>query len=113
MDKFKINQFSKEEVLFINLGNKKEEDFKYSIIEAKLNQNKIEDLIEQFKNDSHLFKMKGITNGILLGFLNSDKIQIDNHINLLKDINCVIYGIKHSKLNGKRVKYIIDWELVK
>ena len=115
MDNFKINQFSKEEVLVIysNLGNKKEEDFKYSIIESKLSQNKIEDLIEKFKNDSHLFKMKGITNRILLGFFNSDKIQIDNHINLLKDINYVIYGIKYSKLNGKRVKYVIDWELVK
>ena len=57
--------------------------------------------------------MKGIANGILLGFFNSDKIQIEKYRNNLKDINCVVYGIKHSMLNGKNVKFFIDWDLIK
>ena len=115
MDNFTVNQFSSEDVsvIYSHLGDKKDQDYKISIIEAKLSPNKISDLIKQFRKDSLLLKMKGIANGILLGFFNSDKIQIEKYRNNLKDINCVIYGIKHSMLNGKNVKFFIDWDLIK
>ena len=48
---------------------------------------------------------------IILGFINSDKIKDESHYNNLKNIKCLIYGIKNSILLGKNITYQIDWDL--
>ena len=93
MDNFTVNQFSSEDVsvIYSHLGDKKDQDYKISIIEAKLSPNKISDLIKQFRKDSLLLKMKGIANGILLGFFNSDKIQIEKYRTIHKTQTSLLF----------------------
>ena len=48
-------------------------------------------------------KLKDIKPAIILGFINSDDVKDRNHFNTLKNMNCVIYGIKDSILCGKDI----------
>ena len=59
-------------------------------------------------------RMMPDTKIIYLGFFDSDKI--DSKVNFkdeLKNIDCVIYGIKNKKCFGRNLTNCIDWNLTK
>ena len=85
MGKFEVNMFdyNEIEVLFSNVKKEEEKYYIYCIIEAKLGENKVDELIKQIRKDHNLLKIKDIKNTILIGFINSIKIKDRNHFNSL------------------------------
>ena len=115
MNKFKLEMFNKNEidVIYSNINKDDEKSFNNSIIEVKLNANKVDDLITQIRKDHHLLKLKNEKDTLVIGFINSNKIKNIAHFNSLDNKKCVIYGIKNSIFCGKEVTYHIDWDLEK
>ena len=113
MNKFKLEMFNKNEidVIYSNINKDDEKSFNNSIIEVKLNANKVDDLITQIRKDHHLLKLKNEKDTLVIGFINSNKIKNIAHFNSLDNKKCVIYGIKNSIFCGKEVTYHIDWDL--
>ena len=113
MNKFKVEMFNKNEidVIYSNINKDDEKSFNNSIIEVKLNANKVDDLITQIRKDHHLLKLKNKKDTLVIGFINSNKIKNIAHFNSLDNKKCVIYGIKNSIFCGKEVTYHIDWDL--
>ena len=113
MNKFKVEMFNKNEidVIYSNINKDDEKSFNNSIIEVKLNANKVDDLISQIRKDHHLLKLKNEKDTLVIGFINSNKIKNIAHFNSLDNKKCVIYGIKNSIFCGKEVTYHIDWDL--
>ncbi len=115
MNKFSVNLFNENEIsiIYSNIDKEEEKIFIYSMIEVKLNQNKINDLIRQIKRDNRLLKIMNYNSAVILGFLNSGDEKYKSNFNTLKKLKlkCVIYGIKNSTLCGKKVSQVIDWDL--
>ena len=113
MNKFKVEMFNENEidVIYSNINKDDEKSFNNSIIEVKLNANKVDDLISQIRKDHHLLKLKNEKDTLVIGFINSNKIKNIAHFNSLDNKKCVIYGIKNSIFCGKEVTYHIDWDL--
>ncbi len=115
MNKFSVNLFNENEIsiIYSNIDKEEEKIFIYSMIEVKLNQNKINDLIRQIKRDNRLLKIMNYNSAVILGFLNSGDKKYKSNFNTLKKLKlkCVIYGIKNSTLCGKKVSQVIDWDL--
>ncbi|MBQ2484215.1 MAG: hypothetical protein II519_02750, partial [Muribaculaceae bacterium] len=74
---------------------------------------KTEGLIKQLKKDKHLLDICEYKSTILIGFINSAKVVPIDFKEKLKNIKCVIYGIKNSIFHGKNVVRPIDWNLEK
>ena len=115
---FKIKGFSKDmfsekevSIIYSNIDNEKCKNIQYCIMEAKLSPKKVNKLIQQIRLDNNLLKVLNITNAIIIGFINSSEINDKKHFNTLKNFNCIIYGIKDSKLCNKNITYPIDWDL--
>lgn len=111
MKNFSFNLFDENEVsiIYSNIDNKEDINYKYCIIEAKLNPKKVNNLIGKIKKDINLLNILDKKPAIILGFINSDNIKDKNHFNSLKNKKCVIYGIKNSFLCGKNITRPIDW----
>ena len=112
---FSKNQFDEKEasILYSNIIKEREEDFRYCMIEVKKGSRKVNELITQIRKYNNLLKLKEINSAIILGFINADAVKDKSHFNTLKNINCVIYGIKNSILCGKDITKSIDWDLNK
>ena len=112
---FSKNQFDEKEasILYSNIINEREENFRYCMIEVKKGSKKVNELITQIKKDNNLMKLNDINPAIILGFINENAVKDINHFNTLKNINCAIYGIKNSILCGKDITKSIDWDLNK
>ena len=115
---FKIKGFSKDmfdkkevSIIYSNIDNEKCKNIQYCIMEAKLSPKKVNKLIKQIRLDNNLLKTLNIKDAIILGFINSSEINDKKHFNTLKNFNCIIYGIKDSKLCNKNITYPIDWDL--
>ena len=110
---FKVNLFDDKEIsiIYSNIENDEEGKYTYAAIEAKLSHKKTEGLIKQLKKDKHLLDIYEYKSTILIGFINSAKIVSIDFKEKLKNIKCVIYGIKNSIFHGKNVVRPIDWNL--
>jgi len=110
---FKVNLFDDKEIsiIYSNIENDKEGKYTHAAIEAKLNYKKTEGLIKQLKKDKHLLDIYEYKSTILIGFINSTKVVPIDFKEKLKNIKCVIYGIKNSIFHGKNVVRPIDWNL--
>ena len=115
---FKIKGFSKDmfsekevSIIYSDIDNEKCKNIQYCIMEAKLSPKKVNKLIQQIRLDNNLLKVLNITNAIIIGFINSSEINDKDHFKHLKNFNCVIYGIKNSKLCNKNITYPIDWDV--
>ena len=108
--------FNSEEVSIIydNIGkNYLDKNYDMAVLEIKLNPKKIDDLIKQLKKDAYYFKKTSEKNIIYIGFINCE--SVDSKIDFKKklgNIECIIYGIKDSKLCGRNIKRNNDWVLV-
>ena len=113
MEKFEVNMFNENEVeiIFSNINKDEEKNFVDSIIEDKLGSNKVDELIKQIRKNHRLLKLKDKKDTVLIGFINSNKINNRDHFNTLGDKKCGRYGIKDSIFCGKEVTYQIDWDL--
>ena len=112
---FKVNLFDDKEIsiIYSNIENDEEGKYTHAAIEAKLSHKKTEGLIKQLKKDKHLLDIYEYKSTILIGFINSAKIVSIDFKEKLKNIKCVIYGVKNSVFHGKNVVRPIDWNLVK
>ena len=112
---FKVNLFDDKEIsiIYSNIENDEEGKYTHAAIEAKLSHKKTEGLIKQLKKDKHLLDIYEYKSTILIGFINSAKILSIDFKEKLKNIKCVIYGVKNSVFHGKNVVRPIDWNLVK
>lgn len=112
---FKVNLFDDKEIsiIYSNIENDEEGKYTHAAIEAKLSHKKTEGLIKQLKKDKHLLDICEYKSTILIGFINSAKIVSIDFKEKLKNIKCVIYGVKNSIFHGKNVVRPIDWNLVK
>ena len=116
MNNFRVKLFNEKEVdiIYSNINEDEEKNFINSIIEVKLNQKKANKLRGQIRKDHHYLEKNGIQNAVVLGFINSSKINCNAYsFNSLKNKKCVIYGINNSLLDGKEIIYPIDWDLDK
>ena len=112
---FKVNLFDDKEIsiIYSNIENDEEGKYTHAAIEAKLSHKKTEGLIKQLKKDKHLLDICEYKSTILIGFINSAKVVPIDFKEKLKNIKCVIYGVKNSVFHGKNVVRPIDWNLVK
>ena len=112
---FKVNLFDDKEIsiIYSNIEIDEEGKYTHAAIEAKLSHKKTEGLIKQLKKDKHLLDICEYKSTILIGFINSAKIVPIDFKEKLKNIKCVIYGVKNSVFHGKNVVRPIDWNLVK
>ena len=112
---FKVNLFDDKEIsiIYSNIEIDEEGKYTHAAIEAKLSHKKTEGLIKQLKKDKHLLDICEYKSTILIGFINSAKVVPIDFKERLKNIKCVIYGIKNSIFHGKNVVRPIDWNLVK
>ena len=112
---FKVNLLDDKEIsiIYSNIENDEERKYTHAVIEAKLNHKKTEGLIKQLKKDKHLLDICEYKSTILIGFINSAKVVPIDFKERLKNIKCVIYGVKNSVFHGKNVVRPIDWNLVK
>ena len=110
---FKVNLFDDKEIsiIYSNIENDEEGKYTHAAIEAKLNHKKAEGLIKQLKKDKHLLDICEYKSTILIGFINSAKVVPIDFKERLKNIKCVIYGVKNSIFHGKNVVRPIDWNL--
>ena len=110
---FKVNLFDDKEIsiIYSNIENDEEGKYTHAAIEAKLSHKKTEGLIKQLKKDKHLLDICEYKSTILIGFINSAKVVPIDFKEKLKNIKCVIYGIKNSIFHGKNVVRPIDWNL--
>ena len=110
---FKVNLFDDKEIsiIYSNIENDEEGKYTHAAIEAKLSHKKTEGLIKQLKKDKHLLDICEYKSTILIGFINSAKIVPIDFKEKLKNIKCVIYGVKNSIFHGKNVVRPIDWNL--
>lgn len=110
---FKVNLFDDKEIsiIYSNIENDEEGKYTHAAIEAKLSHKKTEGLIKQLKKDKHLLDISEYKSTILIGFINSAKIVPIDFKEKLKNIKCVIYGVKNSIFHGKNVVRPIDWNL--
>ena len=83
MKNYSVNLFDENEVsiIYSNIDNKEEINFKYSIIEAKLNPKKVTNLINKIKKDVNLLNLLDKKPAIILVFINSVNIKDKNHFN--------------------------------
>ena len=113
LENFKVNLFDDKEIsiIYSNIENVEEGKYTHAAIEAKLSHKKTEGLIKQLKKDKHLLDICEYKSTILIGFINSAKVVPIDFKEKLKNIKCVIYGIKNSIFHGKNVVRPIDWNL--
>ena len=116
MNNFRVKLFDEKEVdiIYSNINEDEEKNFINSIIEVKLNKKKINKLRDQIRKDHHYLTKIGIQNAVVLGFINSSKMNCQaNSFKSLKNKKFVIYGIRNSLLDGKEIINPIDWDLDK
>lgn len=74
----------------------------------KLNKKKAKDIIIQIKRDDDALKPLTNKKIIHIGIINSYISKYD-YKNQLKDINCIILGIKHSIFCKRKITLHLDW----
>ena len=111
--KFSVHLFNENEISILYNTVKDEDTFAYVIIEAKLSPKKVNDLIKQIKRDNGLLNLLKKKPAVILGFINSDSVKDKSHLKSLKNVKCVVYGVKNSELFGKDITQPIDWGLCK
>ena len=114
--KFEISSFSLDEVeiLFNNFHSL---EYKYAIIEVKLNANKLFELINQLKKDYNIMKNIINQNTIYFGFIclnDNDYGEIKKYkfSEICDNFQCLILGIKNGIFSGRKLTNPIDWKLV-
>ena len=109
---FSLNSFNHDEIVVYYNGISDFSSYNYAIIEAKLSQKKIKEMIAQLKKDKFVTKKISDKNILFIGFINSDHLEDD----ISKEIagcNLLILGIKNSHLFKREVTKYYDWELIK
>lgn len=109
---FSLNSFNHDEIVVYYNGISDFSPYNYAIIEAKLSQKKIKEMIAQLKKDKFVTKKISDKNILFIGFINSDHLEDD----ISKEIagcNLLILGIKNSHLFKREVTKYYDWELIK
>ena len=111
---FNLAQFDSNEVIVLFNGIDKNEDissYDYAIIEAKLSQKKIKEMLEQIKRDKFVCEKILKRKVLLIGFTNSTNLDIDISGDAA-NLNCIIFGLKNSHLFGRDVTKFYDWTLI-
>ena len=109
---FRLNSFNRDEIMVHYNGISDFSSYNYAIIEAKLSQKKIKEMIAQLKIDKFVSKKISDKNILFIGFINFDKLEDD----ISKEVagsNLLILGIKNSHLFKREVTQYYDWELIK
>ena len=110
---FDKNMFDKKEIKIIYENIDKNKKYDMAVMESKLNTNRIGDLIKQIKRNNIFFKKISEKNVIHLGLINGTNVNSNIVLNhKLKDIECIIFGLKNCKLCGRNMERCIDWALV-
>ena len=113
-DELDFNQ-SEVQILFDNTNFT---EYDYSIIEIKLNQNKIMELIQQLKADKIIMNNALSNSVVYIGFVNmtkNDNILYQNldFSHICGDMQCIIFGINNGIFCERNITEPIDWKLVK
>lgn len=114
--KFKLKMFNENEVLlvFSNVKEKEEKEFKAMVLEVKLNADSCIEGIIQIKRDAKFFGKISNEKIIYILFVGSGIVDHKISFNeLLSGIKCVIYSIKNDKLCGRNLRSRIDWITVR
>ena len=86
-------------------------NFDYAVLEIKLNQNKVDELIDQIKKDKEVME-KLITKKILyIGFVDDNKIDCDI-TDKIKGFNFLLFGFKNSEFCGRNMVQYLDWKSI-
>ena len=112
INNFSLNSFNHDEIVVHYNGISDFSSYNYAIIEAKLSQKKLKDMIAQLKKDKFVTKKISDKKILFIGFINSDHLEDD----ISKEIagyNLLILGIKNSHLFKREVTKYYDWELIK
>ena len=109
---FTLNLFNNDEIMVHYNGISDFSSYNYAIIEAKLSQKKIKEMIAQLKKDKFVSKKISDKNILFIGFINSDKLE-DDISKEVEGFNLLILGIKNSHLFKREVTKYYDWELFK
>ena len=119
-ENFDFNElpFDQNEVAIL-FDNTTEYKYKYAVVEIKLSENKVTDLIDQLKEDKNIMKeFLENKSTIYLGFVNVTKSDLSKKdVSIISshcgDMNCILFGIKNGVFCERIITNPCDWELVK
>jgi len=119
-DIFDFSKLNYDEISIIstNVGNilEKQKEYNKVVIEAKLNKNKVQDMLEQLLRDKRIIG-KLINEKILyLGIINSKSANMEELMkfkNENSNFNFIILGIKDSLFGDRNVKRSYDWKEIR
>jgi hypothetical protein len=109
LNEFDINMLNKKDASIFFNGIKKNEEFNYIVIEAKLK--KYLDLFQQLKRDNYYLKKMTNQKILYCGFLNLKELDYDVS-NYTFDFSCIIIGVD-SYFFGKDITKFYDWTFMK
>ena len=109
---FDVKQFNKEEVeiLYINVNPTEIMNYTQAIIEIKLNQKKIPELLNQLERDKYIAEKETSQKVLYIGFVNSKIIDSDALL-VNSDMKCIIIGIDNNFMNLNML-HELDWGLI-
>ena len=110
-------EFDENEVKIL-FDNTNFNEYKYCIIEIKLNANKIEELIQQLKTDKIIIDNMVSKNAVYIGFVNLTKSDFDasenyDYSEICRDMPCIIFGINNGTFCERNITEPIDWKLIR
>ena len=114
INNFALDNFDRNEIVILHngMGNDDISSYDYAILEIKLSENKIKEIIHQLKRDKDVCETILNKKILLLGFINSKSLETDISKEV-SDLKCIIFGLKNSNLFGKDVSKCLDWNLTK
>ena len=97
--------------------NTNSSQYEYSIIEIKLNSNKIVELIQQLKADKIIIDNMVKNNAVYIGFVNLTRNDFNTNNNhdysgICGDMQFIIFGINNVNFCERNVTDPIDWKLI-
>ena len=112
---FSINDLKRKDT-YIIFENAKNIQYNYCLVEIKLNQFKIDEVISQLIEDSKIISNIASGQILYIGIVNIayDDMEFDlGSCDELKGLNCLLCGIKDGLFCGRCITNPIDWQLIK
>lgn len=113
---FEPSSFCQDEIKIL-YNNVPSLEYKYAIMEVKLNANRLIELINQLKKDYNIMKKIITQNVIFLGFIclnDNDYGEIKKYkfSEICGNFQCLILGVKNGIFSERKLTFPIDWKIV-
>lgn len=112
---FSIDDFKRNDI-YIIFEKAQNIEYNYCLVEIKLNQFKIDEVISQIIEDSEIISKITSGEALYIGIVNiaNDDMEFDlGSCDELKGLNCLLCGIKDGLFCGRCITNPIDWQIIR